>query len=270
VAGTGTTAGVGAIGVTGAVALEDTDVPATVNAVTVNVYAVPLVKPVTVAVVAPVVVANCPPEEITRYPVMTDPPLLVGAVHDTDTCPSPAIALAPVGAPGATTVEAPPPDGVGAGVGAGVGGPVGVIALDAIDAGEVVVAFVAVTVNVYAVPLVNPDTVAVVAPVVVAVNEPGAEVTVYEAIAEEPGLADAVHDTVAAVLPATALTPVGDTGLVADGVTALDALDATDVPDAFVAVTVNVYGVSLVNPDTVAVVAPVVVAVNEPGAEVTV
>jgi len=180
VEGTGTTAGVGAIGVTGAVALEDTDVPATVIAVTVNVYAVPLVKPVTVTVVAPVVVANCPPEEITRYPVTTDPPLLVGAVHDTDTCPSPAIALALVGAPGATTVEAttdvevPPPDGVGA----GVGGPVGVTALDALDAIDVPDAFVAVTVNVYAVPLVNPDTVAVVAPVVVAVNEPGAEVTV--------------------------------------------------------------------------------------------
>jgi hypothetical protein len=39
-------------------------------------------------------------------------------------------------------------------------------------------ALVAITVKVYAVPLVSPDTVAVRAPVLLAVNPPGADVTV--------------------------------------------------------------------------------------------
>ena len=54
------------------------------------------------------------------------------------------------------------------------------------------------------------------------------------------------------------------------GVTAADAAEATLVPLAFVAVTVNVYAVPLVSPVTVATMAPVVVAVLPPGDEVTV
>jgi len=46
------------------------------------------------------------------------------------------------------------------------------------DAGEVPAAFVAVTVNVYAVPLVSPVTVPVVAPAVDTVAPPGDAVTV--------------------------------------------------------------------------------------------
>ena len=53
-------------------------------AVTVNVYAVPLVRPGTVTDVAPVVVAVKPPgDAVTVYPVMGEPPLLAGVVHDT-------------------------------------------------------------------------------------------------------------------------------------------------------------------------------------------
>jgi hypothetical protein len=54
-------------------------------------------------------------------------------------------------------------------------------------------------------------------------------------------LAGAVHETVAAALPAVAVTPVGAAGAVgAVGVTALDGLEAGPVPTALVAVTVKV------------------------------
>jgi hypothetical protein len=52
------------------------------------------------------------------------------------------------------------------------------------------------------------------------------------------------------------------------GVTELDAADAVDVPLAFVAVTVNVYAVPVVRPDTVIGLAPV--PVKDPGDEVAV
>jgi hypothetical protein len=53
------------------------------------------------------------------------------------------------------------------------------------------------------------------------------------------------------------------------GTTLLDAVDATLVPTAFVAVTVNVYTVPLANPLTmIGLAAPV--AVMPPGADVTV
>ena len=54
----------------------------------------------------------------------------------------------------------------------------GVTAFDAVDAGPMPALFVAVTVNVYAVPFDRPDTVTVVAPVVVALTPPGDAVTV--------------------------------------------------------------------------------------------
>ena len=68
---------------------------------------------------------------------------------------------------------------------------------------------VAVTVNVYAVPLVRPVTVMGLAgPVEVIL--PGLEVTVYEVIVEPPFKAGAVKKTVAWPLsPATAVTLVG-------------------------------------------------------------
>jgi len=70
-------------------------------------------------------------------------------------------------------------DGVAEGMGAGgVGAAAGVTALLSAEAAEVPVAFVAVTVNVYAVPLVSPVTVHEMAPVVVQVRPPGEAVTV--------------------------------------------------------------------------------------------
>jgi hypothetical protein len=87
---------------------------------------------------------------------MALPPLDDGALHDTAAWVLPAVALTSVGAPGVVT---------------------GVIALDALDAELAPAPFVAVTVNVYWVPLVKPVNVSDV-PVVVALMLPGDDVTV--------------------------------------------------------------------------------------------
>ena len=72
--------------------------------------------------------------------------------------------------------------------------------------------------------------------------------------------AGVVHATVTDVVLATVAVPiVGASGTVA-GVTALDAVDALDVPAEFVAVVANVYAVPFVKP----------VTAHEPDAPVTV
>jgi len=75
-------------------------------AVTVNVYAVPLVKPDTVelrpAVVIPAHAGHAGDGAIV-YPVIGEPPLLTGAVHDTTADALPGTAVTPVGAPGTVT-----------------------------------------------------------------------------------------------------------------------------------------------------------------------
>ena len=73
----------------------------------------------------------------------------------------------------------------------------------AADAEEVPTELVAVTVKVYAVPLVRPDTVAKV-PLVVAVMPPGLEVTVYDETGLPPVRRGGDQVTVAVVFPATA------------------------------------------------------------------
>jgi hypothetical protein len=134
-----------------------------------------LVRPVTVAEVAPDVVALCPPGvAVTVYPVIGEPPSLAGGVHDTPTWVFPGTTATAVGAPG--TVR-------------------GVTAALATDTADVPAALVAVTVNVYAVPFVRPVTVADRAPVDVAVRPPGDAVTVYPVMGELPSLAGAAHDT---------------------------------------------------------------------------
>jgi len=89
--------------------------------------------------------------------VIALPPLTVGAVQVTTALVFPGVAVTDVGAPG---------------------GAAGITAADGADAGPVPMAFVAVTVKVYAVPFVSPTRVAVFAPVVVAVMPSGDEVTV--------------------------------------------------------------------------------------------
>ena len=156
---------------------------------------------------------------VTVYPVIADPPSVEGASQETTAAVLRAVAVTPVGA---------------------VGIVLGVTAELAGDAGEVPTALAAVTVNVYAVPLVRPVTVAVVIPVVATVMPPGAAVTVYPVIADPPSVADADHDTTAWVLPAVAETPPGADGVCNAGTTEADGADDGLVPTPLVAVTVKV------------------------------
>jgi hypothetical protein len=144
-------------------------------------------------------------------------PFDAGAIKLTVACVLPGVAVTPVGASGNAA---------------------GITLLEAADAGPGPTALVAVTVKVYDVPFVRPDTViglAVPVPVIL----PGVEVTVYKVIAVPPFDAGAVKLTVASKLPAVAATPVGAPGTVT-GIMLFDAADAGPVPTALVAVTVNV------------------------------
>jgi len=109
----------------------------------------------------------------TLYPVIAEPPSLTGAVQLTSASALPAVAITAVGAPGTV---------------------LGVTAALSNDAGEVPTTLVAVTVNVYAVPLTRPETVAVVAPVVLTVAPSGEAVTVYPVTGEPPLLEGATHE----------------------------------------------------------------------------
>ena len=87
-------------------------------------------------------------------------------------------------------------------------------------------------------PLVNPLTImGEVVPV--PVKLPGLDVTVYPVIALPPVFTGAINATLACAFPAVATTLVGASGTVA-GVTATDAVDATDEPAALVATTAKV------------------------------
>ena len=161
---------------------------------------------------------------------MADPPLLAGAMKETEACALPPVAVTPVGGPGTVA---------------------GVTEFDGADAGPVPTEFAAVTVKVYEVPLVSPVTTCVVEvlPALVSTPPAGFEVTVYPVIAAPPLLAGAVKETVACALPPVAVTPMGAPGTVA-GVTEFDGADAGPVPAELLAVTVNVYAVPLVRPVT--------------------
>jgi hypothetical protein len=89
--------------------LEGTEagpVPALLVAVTVKLYEVPLVKPVTVIGGAVPVAVKPPGDEVTVYPVMDAPPVKEGAVKLTVAWVSPGVALMAVAGPGtAATIE---------------------------------------------------------------------------------------------------------------------------------------------------------------------
>ena len=89
-----------ALGVTEFEAADAEPVPAELVAMTVKVYAIPFVRPVTViGELAPVPVAP-PGLAVTVYPETLAPPLLAGALKLTLACVSPAVAAPMVGAPG--------------------------------------------------------------------------------------------------------------------------------------------------------------------------
>jgi len=148
----------------------------------------------------------------------------------------------------------------------------GVTELEALLAKLVPTELVAVTVKVYAVPLVSPVTlIGLEAPE--AIIPPGLEVIVYEVIVAPPSSPGAEKVTLAVPLtPETDAVPIeGTPGTVGplEGVTAFEALLAELVPAALVAVTVKVYSVPFDNPLTVTgLAAPD--AVILPGLEVTV
>ena len=113
----------------------------------------------------------------------------------------------------------------------------GIMMLDGIDGGPSPSAFVAVTVNVYAVPFDRPVTIiGLVAPV--AVKPPGLEVRVYD-VTPPPPVVGAVKLIVACVLPGTAIAAVGAPGSIGTGITLLEANDGRLVPTSFVAATVK-------------------------------
>ena len=231
-------------------------VPAAFVAVTVNVYVVQAVSPVTVIVPEPDWAREpVPPmgSEITVYFVIAEPPLDAGAVN--------------------VTVAVVDPVGVTSSILGAPRGPT-VTCADVVDAAEVPFAFVAVTVNAYEVPAVSPVTVIVPDPAwdTVPVIAPVFEVAVYLVIAEPPLDAGAVNATVADVGPVAVTAPIpgapGGPGMV----TWADAEDAVEVPAAFVAVTVNAYEVPAASPVTVIVPDPawVTVPVIPPVSEVAV
>lgn len=99
------------------------------------------------------------------------------------------------------------------------------------------------------------------------VRPPGAAVTVYFVIAAPPSEAGADQDTVTCPSPAETDVIAGAPGTVA-GITESEVAEVAPTPIAFVAVTVNVYGVPLLRPVT----AHDIVAdshVRPPGAAVT-
>jgi hypothetical protein len=105
----------------------------------------------------------------------------------------------------------------------------------------------------------------------------GELVTVYNTILSPPSVAGGENDTVTCwsfspIVYYTATTLVGAPGTVAGGAAGVydaDATEATLLPIAFLAVTVNVYAVPLVKP-VIVIGDALPVAVNNPGALVTV
>ena len=141
----------GAVGtVAGVMGAEVTDAglsPAPLMAITVKVYSVPLVSPVTVSVVAVDekligVWATPPMDGVTRYPVMAAPPSSDGAVQLSATSPFSDRPVTPDGAVGVVA---------------------GVNADERAEAGLSPALLMATTVKVYGVPLVSPSTISVVA-----------------------------------------------------------------------------------------------------------
>jgi hypothetical protein len=212
------------------------EVPATFVAVTVNVYAVPFVSPVTAMVPEPdwdrVPV---PPAgfEVAVYAVIGDPPSDEGAVN----------AISAVVPPVAATAPMPGLPGV----------PRGVADCEGPDAAEVPALFVAVAVNVYAVPLVSPvtsqdpdapDTVHVLAALPTAV-------TLYDA--GVPPAVGAATVTVTLPSPTATVGLAGAPGAARTSTAPLTVVDGGEVyeqPLAVTPVTMNVLFARFVRPRT--------------------
>jgi len=225
---------VGVAGAAGAVtsvtdveASDGAEVPFVFVAVTVNVYGVFAVSPMTVIVPEPAwdtVPVLAPVFEVAVYVVIAEPPLDAGMVNATvaDVDPD-AVTVPMVGAPGTVT---------------------GVTGVDGADAADVPPAFVAAAVNVYVVPFVRPLTshdpespATVHVPPVTA----GDAVTVYDA--GVPPVVAAATVTVTLASPAVTVEMVGTSGATTVSTTPETVIDGGDVyvhPSAVVPVTMNV------------------------------
>jgi hypothetical protein len=151
---------------------------------------------------------------------MGEPPVEFGAVHVTVTFPLAPTADVIAGAPGTV---------------------IGVTEDETAEAALEPMALVALTVNVYAVPFINPATVHVkiVAPVAVqCLLVSDTDVAVYPVMAEPPFEFGAVQLTVTCAFPETTVTPVGDAGG-PSGVAEFVGDDAALEPEALVAMMVK-------------------------------
>jgi hypothetical protein len=216
------------------VIVDPSESPILFLAKTVKVYGIPYVNPVIFIVVNVVVdvVVVIPFVLETVYPVITEPPF-DGTFHERRTEKSLATPVT-VGLTG--TVGLP---GTVASV-------TGITGDDVIELEELPEAFMAETVNVTSIPLANVFSVANrTLPTVIGLPTDG--VTMYPVIGEVPIEAGAVQETVVELIATTAETPVGAPGSDADGVTG-NKEEANELPAAFIAETVNVTSVPLVNP----------------------
>ena len=214
----------GALGLVNTVDVVDgSDIPPALVAVTINVYEVFAVNPDTIIGEVVFVPINPPGLLVTVYSVIVPfPPL--GAVKETLT-----------------------EDALNILTKTFVGTFVFVVtALDAVDKFDIPPEFVAVTLNVYAVFAINPNT--IIGEVIpIDVITPGLLVTVYPVIVPVPlGAVKAILTELESITVAVPM--MGATVFV---VTILDAVDKFDIPPEFVAVTLNVYAVFDVNPDTI-------------------
>jgi hypothetical protein len=230
-------------GTTTAVAVEVSEVPTAFVADTLNVYFKPFVKvfakvqangvgngTFNVHVNAGLIGTPFSSYASTSYLVIAEPPVF-GSVKLTVADPFPADATTFVGVEGL---------------------PTGVTAVEATDGPELPTPFLAIAVNVYGVPLLKPDiSHPALGFVVTHVNPPGDEVTIYSTIADPPLSVGAVNVTVAFPGAVDApVTLVGATEIVA-GVTAIDAVEESDVYAPLFAWTANVTAVPLASPETV-------------------
>ena len=70
-------------------------------------------------------------------------------------------------------------------------------------------------------------------------------------IVEPPLVTGGENVTVATLLPATAVTDLGELGTLSSGVTAFEADEGEPFPTALTAMTVNVYDVPALSPETI-------------------
>ncbi len=236
----GTPGAIVAVGVTEAEAEDAEDVPTPLVAVAVNVYAVPDVSPATTHDDAGTITVHEPTDALLGSHAVT--------VYELAVPPGPA---------GTVTVTDPGPDTT---VGVpGIPGAAKFTELEAVDADDVPPTLLAVVVNVYDVPSVNPVTSHDVNGATTVHERTGlvpTAVTVYD----DAGPPDdgGVTVTVADVVDVTTTLGVPGRPGVANGITGADATEADDVPAALVAVEENVYVVPLVSAKTVHDVAGVV------------